>query len=371
MNPTQQQIAKCKARLQQIIDASKARNTDLTDAEQAEVEQIAEEVKTLNERLAKGQATRDLIAEIAAEPTDEDRRNAPGSKWAKSTAQQLTRMANVYGVKALLQGEVAVANPLPIAPLPMQATTLLDLIPRTAISGGNSYEYLRQVTAPNNAAIVPDNATKPVSLYSFEAVEDKVRVIAHLSEPMPIRYAADYPTMLSVLTTEMEQGIKLALEQQIINGDGTGENFKGLLTTTGVLQVPFSGDMITTTRKAITRMQQAAITPTGWVFNVEDFEALELTRENGTTGGFLINADDAQQRLFKVPAVVSTAVPKGTAILADWNTMSVMVREDTTTLAANQAGDLWAKNQMQLRTEGRFGFAIRQPGAVAVVDLTA
>ena len=67
----------------------------------------------------------------------------------------------------------------------------------------------------------------------------------------------------------------------------------------------------------------------------------------------------------------SLAVPAGTAILGDWSQLRLKVRQDASTLAATQVGDLWQRNQVMLRSEGRYGAQLRRPQAFAVVDLAA
>src|SRR5690606_7601278 len=111
-------------------------------------------------------------------------------------------------------------------------------------------------------------------------------------------------------------------------------------------------------------------TVNGWVLNPEDAEALELMREDGETGGFLLDSA-AMDTVFgeRVQRVVSPAVPKGTAIGGDFATVRLRVRTGAATLAATQAGDLFDRNQVKLRSEGRFEFEVRRPQALAVVHL--
>lgn len=89
-------------------------------------------------------------------------------------------------------------------------------------------------------------------------------------------------------------------------------------------------------------------------------------REGGATGAFL-----DFRRVFPVAPVLSYSVPKGTALLADWRATQLTVREGVSTLMFTQHGDLAARNQFIIRSEGRYEFHIERPQAVAVVDLTA
>ena len=52
---------------------------------------------------------------------------------------------------------------------------------------GNAFEYYQQSARVNTATAVADGAVKPTSTLTVTPVTDRARVIAHLSEPTPIR----------------------------------------------------------------------------------------------------------------------------------------------------------------------------------------
>lgn len=368
---------------QTIVNTAKAAGRDLTATEHSRIEAKFAEVERLDVQLEKVRKSADLVERLAgAQPHPGD---APGgrynrggtggtgggSTWAKSAITTLSRTASTLGVKALLTGEVSTPPAVEVSSLPDVPTRLLDLIPREPLDA-NTYAYLRQVVRDEHPGVVADNATKPTSTYTFQEVEARARVVAHLSEPFPLRYLTDHETVMQVLDGEMRHAVLRKVEDQIINGNGTGENFRGILITSGVLDVPFDTDRLTTVRGARTRLEDLGEEPNAWVLNPTDAAALELTRENGATGGFLMTSG-AYDVIFgqNIARVTSNAVPQGTAILADWTQCRLRVREDVNTLAATQAGDLFAKNQVMLRTEGRYNIDVKRPQAFAVVDLTA
>lgn len=254
--------------------------------------------------------------------------------------------------------------------------SLLEPIPAKGLNGGygtgNSFSFLRQTLRTNNAAPVADGALKPTSVYSLAEVEDRVRVIAHLSEPVPERYFADHANLQDFLRNEMEAGLYLALENQVVHGDGLGENLTGLLNTSGIILQAFTTDALTSIRKAMTSLEVYGITPTALVLNPVDAEALELLRDSGTTGQYLLGdpGGDGVEKLWKVPRVPSTAVAAGTALLSDWQQAQVIVREDAT-LALDRFGENFTKNRVTMRLEGRFGFAVKRPNAFVEVALAA
>ena len=104
------------------------------------------------------------------------------------------------------------------------------------------------------------------------------------------------------------------------------------------------------------------------MLNHADLEAIDLTREDGATGGFMEGIDD---KIFgDLPKIGSSVVPAGTAYLGDWNQARLYVREGGR-LDADVSGVLFEKNQVKLRYEGRFGFAVLRPYAFVEIDLTA
>lgn len=364
-----------------IVETVKAAGRDLSLSEASEVEQHLDRIKAIDTEVAdisvKAAASADLIARLQSGHVPEELEPPSGvvakgrGAWAKSVAGALRTAGQGMGVKALLTGEIATPPAVEVVALPAKPTRLLELVQRRPITE-NTFSYLRETVATNNATVVADGATKPTSVYTFEEIEDRARVVAHLSEPFPIRYASDHASMVQVLDGQMQAGVYEAIERLIVNGTGTGEEWAGILTTTGTTAVAFATDAVTTLRKARTTLELLGERITAVAMNPADIEALDLIRENGTTGGFLLDSN-AYERLFGpgVQGVPSLAVPAGTAILGDWSVVELKVREDVQSLAATQAGDLFDKNQMKLRTEGRYGFKFSRPQALAVVDLTA
>jgi HK97 family phage major capsid protein len=228
-------------------------------------------------------------------------------------------------------------------------------------------------------------------VYQFDRVQDHARVIAHLSEPIPRQDLSDAPLLQSFIQSEMFFGLEQALEAQILNGDGVGENLTGLAHTAGIQTVPLVGsgndyDLIVTLRRAITRLDANGLEGTGWVLNPSDYEAIELL---ATTDGALVlqgagqtvPIDRAARRLWGLPVVCSVSCPVGVAWLADWTgSTKLYVREDArldwsentfdpNALGAGVGASDFARNMIRFRAEGRFGFAVTRPSGVVRVAL--
>lgn len=286
--------------------------------------------------------------------------------WAAATAERVKSESGGIGYKALSAG-VDVPTILDTGNLngPAQVTDILDLI-GTEDLAGNTFTYVAQTVRDNKAAPVADGALKPTSRFDYGEKEGRARVIAHLSEPFPERYLEDYKGLTGALEEEMYNGVREQLEYQVLSGDGTGENFPGLGATSGILTQPFVTDVLTTLRKARTIMQSLREAPTAYVISPADDEAIDLLR--ATTGGQFL---DIENRIFgDIPKVVSTSVPAGTAWLGDWSKAMLLTRQ-TINVKTRNDGELFDHNQVKLRGEGRFGFAVTRPQAFMKITLGA
>lgn len=372
-----------------IAEKATAAGRDLTVEEKAAYDRHMTKGRDALEEFKRAKSDEEIRAQVktlAAEIGEPVNVSAGGhlsggrGSWAKAAADRMakTMTTEIDGQKSLITGSIGVPAPIETDIVTMSAAprSLLELIPAKGLNGGygtgNSFSFLRQTVRTNNAAPVADGALKPTSVYSLAEVEDRVRVIAHLSEPVPERYFADHANLQDFLRTEMEAGLYLALENQVVHGDGTGENLTGLLNTSGILVQTFATDALTSIRKAMTNLEVYGITPTALVLNPVDAEALDLLRDSGATGKYLLGdpGGDGVEKLWKVPRVPSNAVAAGTALLGDWRQAQIIVREDAT-LALDRSGENFTKNLVTMRLEGRFGFAVKRPNAFVEVALAA
>jgi HK97 family phage major capsid protein len=302
--------------------------------------------------------------------------------WGKEVTRRLTAKARDFGVKAITTGGIDIPSPVQphIVERPAEhPTRVLELVPAAPV-GSNAYEYLRQTARINNAAPVPDTDSnliagpKPTSVYTFETVEDRARVIAHLSQPLPLRYFEDDTELERVITDQMQADVLVELEDQIVAGTGVGENFTGILNTSGVLvQAYDTTSFWTTCRKARTTMELAGEQPTAWVFHPTNLQAIDLQRDasgaSADTGGFLLEADPAISNVFgPYPRISSPVVPLNTAILADWRLARLRLRQDTR-LDVDMSGALFDHNAVKLRVEGRWNVDVLRPSAFMKVTL--
>ncbi|GAB7066604.1 hypothetical protein JCM12141A_08930 [Mycolicibacterium hodleri] len=354
-------------------NARQEKRNEFTPEESKRVSEIKADLDHLKSELA-----RSGHGDPEAEAVNRATAGRDSQQWATRAASAIRKANGGSESRAVTSGSVNVESAISPEVTPKsRPSRLLDLlVTRDTLADSPHFEYWRQTARTTAAAPVADLATKPTSTYTVTAQSGKAVVIAHLSDPVPIRLWQDDAAVIQWLENEMVAGVYDALETQIISGSGTGENLTGILTVAGTTQVAFATDVPTTLRKAQTALQTIGVTPDALVLNPADAEALDLLKE-GTGGiGYLLdgfenpNARSANV-LGTAPRVISNSIPAGTAVLANWaQALKLLVRQDMT-LDIDAGGDLFKQNAAIFRAETRVGLAHLHPASIAVVDLTA
>ncbi len=363
-----------------ITDRVKDEGRDnLTAAEDAEFRCLTGRIEHIDEQLDEwersGRDNPGAAAVARAQARTHPDRD-PGTGWASRAATAVLAMGGTEG-RNVVSGSIDLPELVEIEIAPMaRPQRLIDLLVNRKPLSENSFEYLRQTLRQNNATVVPDAGLKPTSLLTATPVNDRARVVAHLSEPVVIRLLEDHRELERWLHDEMVEGVLDAVEHQVISGSGSGENMVGLLTVAGTTAVPFTTDKPTSLRKARTALQLLGERPDAVVLNPLDAEDVDLTRW-GSQGGFLLDGytdtNASSGNVFggnQIQRVISPSVPAGTAIVGDWEQLRLYVRQDVR-LQIDTGGELFSHNQVIFRAEGRFGLGILRPSAFAIVDLTA
>jgi HK97 family phage major capsid protein len=373
---------------------------DFTPDEMAEVKGLMDEGKSLKsqiENLRAADTMRGALQElgdgIAGPGGERDVKSSlhprvkasGGSDWADT---MLKAMGGPQGYKGILAGGTIAVN-VPLDPEPVRmdtpVLTLRQLMANVQNSTGR-FSYLRQTTRTNNAAVVAQGAKKPTSVYTLSRVDDRVRTIAHLSEPIAKQDLDDIGMLRQFIDQEMRLGLDLALEDEILNGDGTGEHMTGIANVSGSQSQAFATNLLVTTRKAVTKLERYGyLAGAAFVMTPEDWEAIELLADNEARfyyGGPQNIVNQGARRLWGAPVVVTDAATDGTAYLADFRQMRLQVRQDGVldwsenvydpdALGSGVGASDFQRNMLRFRFEGRFGLEILRPSSIVEIDLTA
>jgi HK97 family phage major capsid protein len=278
----------------------------------------------------------------------------------------------------------------------MRTKRVRDLFPvRTTTAA--VIEYFRQigftsVAAPgvtadtystnNSASSVAQRAgdtfgLKPQSAFKFEGHQAPVRTLAHW-EAAHRNVLADEPQLRSIIDNELMYGLRLLEDNQILNGDGTGENLLGVLATPGIQEYAWSDGVGGATpdtkadaiRRAATLAFLAYYEPTGIVLHPNDWEDIELTKD--LQGQYLVAVSVAmggEPRVWRMPVVDTPAIPEGTALVGAFGTGAQLYdREQASIRISEQHSDFFVRNAIVVLAEQRLALAVKRPEAFVAID---
>ena len=251
----------------------------------------------------------------------------------------------------------------------------------TSISNAN-YEEFPGYSTDNAAAAVPERdgsafGLKPQSSFQFIGEQAPVRTLAHW-EAAHRNVLADEPQLRSIIDNELLYGLRLLEDHQILNGNGTGENLKGVLQTTGIQTYNWSLGAATPTvsdtkadalRRAATLAFLAYYEPSGIVMHPNDWEDIELTKD--VNGQYLVAVSVAmggEPRVWRMPVIETPAIAEGTALVGAFGTGAQLYdREDASIRISEQHSDFFIRNAIVILAEQRLALAVKRPEAFVKV----
>lgn len=259
----------------------------------------------------------------------------------------------------------------------MRPLTIRDLITNGETSG-DVIEYVRFTGVTNNAAPVAEatatsgsSGAKPESAMAMEAVTTNVKTIAHWI-PATRQALSDAGQLRTLIDQFLRYGLDEELEDQILNGDGTGQNFTGIHNVSGIQSQAWDTNVLTTTRKARTKVRVTGrATPTAYVMNPTDWETIDLLQDNEARYYFGGPSVLGNPRLWGLPVVESEAQGVGESMVADWRMAVVWDRMLAQILVSDSHADFFVRNLIAILAELRAAFGVFRPAAFVEIDMTA
>lgn len=428
MNLKEQMRAALKA-ARDIAAKAESEGRDLTPEEVTEASTHLKEYQRLKGEFEKEQSSADVKAALDAIGFDLGLERTPDEEKQKAAAfAQPTKLKSIgqmfiesaeykgligqfngglinekarvqsapMGVKSLITGAADTSGG---AFVNTDITGILELLGRRTLTirdlvsvrqtDSDAVEYVRQTTQMSSAAPVPEATTaaaptvaagsdagplvqaagggyKPEGSIAFEKVTATVKTIAEWV-PATKRGLADAKQLRGLIDDELRADLAEEEEDQILNGDGTGENFTGILNTSGIQTQSLVTDMITTIRKAKTKVRTVGrVIPNGIVMNPEDVEALDLSKPSSGDGQFYGPGPFANAGIptvWGLPIVESEAIAQKTALVGNFSKAVIWDREQASITATDSHADFFIRNLVAILGEQREAFGVTRPKA--------
>ena len=262
---------------------------------------------------------------------------------------------------------------------PQRARVLLDVL-NVSPTTSDSIEYVILNSFTNNAAPKKEyNAgafvPAPKSGMDFTMESTSVKGISHYVAASK-RILADAPRIQNLIDVKLAGGVELKLEAQILLGDGTGENFLGILVTPNVqkrIMDGVAGEVMTgrnqkvadtvadTLRRAITDITLAFYKPNAVILNPSDAEDLELQKDDNKN--YMNIYDPVAQRLWRVPVVETVVQPAKRSLVGDFVQGATLFDRQQTEISTGQPNGMFLEGAVAIMAELRAALAVTDPQA--------
>lgn len=205
---------------------------------------------------------------------------------------------------------------------------------------------------------------KPKSSVSLTTVTYPISTIAHTMD-VHKNVLADEPRLRGLLDRDMIDGVKMAEDDQILYGDGVGENMTGIVNTPGIQtysQVA-ADKKSAAIRRAATRAMLAWFVPTGVVVHPFDWEDIELETDNN--GAYTVAVSVAlggERRLWRMQVIDTPAIVQDRFLVGAFGQgAKVYDREQVNVTVSTENRDNFERNVVTLRGEERVGLEVPRP----------
>ncbi len=254
--------------------------------------------------------------------------------------------------------------------LPLRVRDLLAV----GTTSSNAIEFVREKTFTNNAAAVAENTKKPESVIEFEQDSTTVKTLAHWI-PASRQILEDVSQYQSYIDPRMLYGLNLVEDNQLMKGDGTGANLKGLMR----YATKFDEQLATSSTNKLDRIADAILQVwlTGFPANgiyMHPKDTNDLRKLKDTIGRYLFS--NPESAIVPMPwgmrVVETTAIPEGTALVGAFALAAQVFDRQTATIdIADQDQDNFVKNMITIRAEERLALAVYYPSAIVSLPLVA
>lgn len=222
-------------------------------------------------------------------------------------------------------------------------------------------------TSPATGATTDVFGLKPKSNLRFQSAQAPVRTIAHW-EAAHRNVLSDEPQLQATINNELLYGLALVEDDQILNGDGQGDNLLGILNTENIqtyAQKP--GDRPSDSlRRAATLSVIANYPGTGFVLHPFDWEEIELQKATGDGQYMLVTnvAVGATTSVWRQPVVETPAMPQGQFLTGAFGIGAQLYdRQVASIRIAEQHEDFFVRNAIAILAEQRLALAVKRPEA--------
>jgi HK97 family phage major capsid protein len=355
------------------IDALQ-KQTDAIDAKLAAHQPGAPEEDSFEEQMKNDPSVQRLL---------KDKRGNAVINFTGKTARALFERKTTITTGAV---GFATTGVLPIGRLPeitaeaRQQLTIRDLLTASPTTF-QVLDFVKVLAPMTIASPVPEGGQKPENAVTFTTVSERVKTIATWI-PATRQVLDDFSELMTFIRTMMPFYVNLAEEQQLLSGDGTGENLHGLIPqasafNAGLLSATRGWNKIDIIGRAIQQITRAKeLQPTFVVMHPDDWWDIRLTKDGfgryilgdpqqGAFANVGFGTLSPTQNIFGLIVDPTTNIAAGTFLVGSGNPIAAEIRDrmEMQIDVSTEHSDFFTKNLVAVRAEKRLALITRRPGS--------
>jgi HK97 family phage major capsid protein len=274
------------------------------------------------------------------------------------------------GAAGLIQPDQRGMQPLNLRPL-----RFLDLIP-TGTTDSNSIEYVQVQAIPGTTGPVAEGAVKPEAGLTLGDAVAPVRTIAGWIK-VNRQSMDDAAGLATLINTLLPYDVRRKIENQVLAGDGTGQNLTGILNQTGLGAPTFvAGDNpADAILRAMTVVILSDADPNFVAAHPLTWQDILLMREDqgARTGQYLAGGPYAftAPTIWGLALTPSTVIPQATPLVGDAMGVTLLFREGVNVKSSDSDQDDFVRNRVTILAEARVAAPVWRPASFAIADTTA
>lgn len=301
------------------------------------------------------------------------RRFIDSEQWKKSKEQKVDVPLHLeIELKTLFETTAGFAPESVRSGLLVEGATrpiqVLDLIPSFPINQA-AFVYMEETTRTHAAAEKAEGTAYAESTFVWTQKSSTVQKITD-SIPVTDEQLEDEAQVMSLLDQRLTFGLGQRLDLQILVGNGTPPNLRGVLNVVGIqTQALGTDDRISAFAKALTKVRfTGRATPNGAVFHPNDWQDYVLLKN--TNGDFLFGnpfSGAGPMSLLGVPVAQSDGITENTGLVGDFANFSRLDDRRGVMIQTGYVGTNFTDGKVTLRGDLRAAFTVTRPAAFCTI----
>lgn len=250
---------------------------------------------------------------------------------------------------------------------------ILDLIPTTN-TGQSAVKYMEETTFTNTAAETNESTESTPAPYpqATLALTERTSPVEKVAVWLPVtdEQLEDEAAAAGYINNRLPFMLRQRLDSQLLVGNGTAPNLRGILNVVGVQSQAKGADPTPdAVYKAMTKVRVTGrALPNATVFHPNDWQDVRLLR---TTDGIYIWGSPSEagpERIWGLQVVQSDALTENTGLVGDFaNFSELSYRRGVEVKTTDSHSDYFINGKQAIRADLRAAFVVYRPTAFCMI----